>query len=53
MALWQRWKEALLKETPVPLLAISADAPEGLLPASGTIAQPGVLEQVESKLAAP
>ena len=50
VALWQRWKEALLKATPVPSLAIPADAPEGLLPASGTLAQPGVLEQVELKL---
>ena len=50
VVLWQRWKEALLTGTPVPHLAIPADAPEGLLPASGTVAQPGVLEQVESRL---
>ena len=50
VVLWQRWKEALQTGKPVPDLAIPADAPEGLLPASGTIAQPGVLEQVESRL---
>ena len=50
VVLWQRWKDAIQTGKPVPRLAAPTDAPEGLLPTEGTIAQPGVLEQVETRL---
>ena len=50
VTLWQRWKDAISTGKPVPSLAAPADAPAGLLPMAGTIAPPGVLEQVETRL---
>ena len=43
VTLWQRWKDAISTGKPVPSLAAPADAPAGLLPMAGTIAQLGVL----------
>ena len=50
VVLWQRWKDAIQTGKPVPDLAAPEDAPDGLLPTAGTIAQPGTLEQVEARL---